>query len=70
MTRVFITDQGDKHHFSPECRSLTDGRQSGEVQGYKLNEIRQVDLAEASTSASRSARDGTARAGWTGHVCE
>lgn len=50
MTRVWMTEAGDRHHTTPDCFALKAGQEGGRAQGYDLRDIVEVDLNEARTA--------------------
>ncbi|MEV4111418.1 hypothetical protein [Nonomuraea sp. NPDC049695] len=50
VTRVWMTEAGDRYHASRDCLGLQAGQQGGEAQGYKLREIVEMDLNAASAA--------------------
>jgi hypothetical protein len=47
MTRVYVTEAGDRYHSSENCRDLNVGQRSGEGRNYEIRPIVQMDLSEA-----------------------
>ncbi|MEV4182238.1 hypothetical protein AB0J28_12455 [Streptosporangium canum] len=54
MSEIITTGAGDRYHVTEDCPALQAGRLGGEVQGYRLHDIRRFASAAEAEAAGRT----------------